>query len=313
MERSEKFLLINSYEDARILKALSSEIRINILNLLTTETLNVNQIAERLKLPQSTVATNIAILEKAGLIETEIVNGKKGNQKLCRTRYEEIMVQFITEKKPEEDNTIEVEMPIGLYTNFHVTPPCGLCSSESIIGYLDVPDSFLLPERAKAALLWFETGWVEYQFPNNSLYRKEPLQSLEVSMELSSEIPGTNKQWPSDITVWINNKEVGTWECPGDFGDKRGKYTPEWWKLEGSQYGLLKNWSVTESGSYIDGVKVSDVTLSDLDISKHHSIRVKVGVKEESSHPGGVNIFGRGFGNYDQGVVLRLYFKNSKG
>ena len=32
----------------------------------------------------------------------------------------------------------------------------------------------------------------------------------------------------------------------------------------------------------------------------------RIGVKPEARHPGGINIFGRGFGNYDQDIVLRL-------
>ena len=111
-----------------------------------------------------------------------------------------------------------------------------------------------------------------------------------------------------DITVWINKVEIGTWTCPGDFGDKRGKFTPAWWKLEGSQYGLLKHFSVTNEGSFIDGEKLSDIKLSDLKIAEHHSIRVQFGVKENAEHLGGMNIFGKGFGNYDQGIVLRAYY-----
>jgi predicted transcriptional regulator len=33
---------------------------------------------------------------------------------------------------------------------------------------------------------------------------------------------------------------------------------------------------------------------------------MRIAVKRESRHPGGINIFGRGFGNYDQDIVLRL-------
>ena len=73
------------------------------------------------------------------------------------------------------------------------------------------------------------------------------------------------------------------------------------------QYGLLKNWSLTDEGAFVDGVN-SSVTLSDINLTEHHSIKVKIGVKEDAEHMGGMNIFGRGFGNYDQGIILRLYF-----
>jgi predicted transcriptional regulator len=307
MEENPKLLGIDPHHDIETLKGLSSEIRISILNLLSSKSLNVNEIAASLGLPQSTVATNIAMLEEVGLIQTEMVKAKKGSQKMCRAFYKEILIQFVDEKKTD-DNVIEVEMPIGLFTSFEVSAPCGLCSPESIIGYLDVPDSFLNPDRMKAGLLWFEKGYVEYKFPNNSLYKDKAIKKLEIVAELSSETPGTDKNWLSDITLWLNTKEIGSWTSPGDFGDKRGKLTPEWWKLEGSQYGLLKRWSVTDDGSFMDGVRISDVTLEDLALSEHHSIRVRIGVKDDAEHLGGLNIFGKGFGNYNQAIILRLYF-----
>ncbi|HBG65645.1 MAG TPA: ArsR family transcriptional regulator [Treponema sp.] len=303
----ETTLVINPLEDMGKLKALASEPRIQMLSLLRERTLNINEIADELKLPQSTVATHISILENAGLLITESVRAKKGNQKLCRPSFREVLVQF-PEKQSTEKNFIDIEMPIGIFTDCHVTAPCGLCSQEHIIGLLDIPDSFLNPERMKAGLLWCGSGSFEYKFPNNTMYDQKRLSKLEVSMELSSETPGTNANWPSDITMWINKVEIGTWTSPGDFGDKRGKYTPLWWKLEGSQYGLLKHFSVTQDGSFVDGVQISGVKLSDLCIQEHHSIRVKVGIKENAEHVGGMNIFGKGFGNYDQGIILRSYF-----
>ena len=52
---------------------------------------------------------------------------------------------------------------------------------------------------------------------------------------------------------------------------------------------------------------VSRVTIADLKLSEHHSIKVKLGIKDDAQNVGGMNIFGRGFGNYDQDIVLRLY------
>jgi predicted transcriptional regulator len=132
------------------------------------------------------------------------------------------------------------------------------------------------------------------------------VQSLELAVELSSEVPGTSKDWPSDITVAINGHEIGTWTSPGDYGDKRGKFTPDWWKLAGSQYGDLKRWEVKDSGTFLDGAKISSCSLADLELNDHRSIRVRIGVKENARHPGGMNIFGRGFGNHDQDITLRL-------
>jgi len=308
MDSKPKILVLDPVEDRVAVLGLASELRLDILALLRSKALNVNEIAQALSTPQSTIALNVAILENAGLVQSEIVKAKKGNQKICRAVYEELVLRFVKEEEQMRDDLIEVEMPVGLFTSYEVAAPCGLCSTESIIGYLDVPDSFLDPERMKAGLLWFERGWIEYKFPNNALYKDMALRKLEVSVELSSEALLTDQNWQSDISLWINMVEVGTWTSPGDFGDKRGKYTPPWWKIEGSQYGLLKNWSVSEEGSFVDGVRISGVRLADLSLADHHSIRMKIGVKEEAHHVGGLNIFGRGFGNYDQAIIMRLYF-----
>ncbi len=308
MEAPSKILVVNASSDRQVLRGLASELRLRILEHLSRGPRNVNQLAQDLGLPQSTVATNVAVLEQCGLVRTEIAKARKGSQKICSAAYEEIAVRFAGARTEDKSDLIEVEMPIGLFTSFEASAPCGLCSAESIIGYLDMPASFLDPGRMKAGLLWFEKGWVEYKFPNNGLYKEKPVQRIELSAELSSETPGTNRNWLSDITVWINGVEIGSWTSPGDFGDRRGKLTPEWWKLEGSQYGLLKNWSVTPDGSFVDGVRISDVRIKDLALPEHHSIRVRIGVKAEAEHVGGMNLFGRGFGNYDQAIVLRLSF-----
>ncbi|MDR2740533.1 MAG: helix-turn-helix domain-containing protein [Treponema sp.] len=309
MERQKgQTLVIDSSRDGKVLKALGSEIRVRILELLQNQELNVTDVAKKLDLPQSTATTSILALEDAGLIDSHTANGVKGGQKVCTARYKEFLVTFNPPVLPANNNVIEVEMPVGLFTSYDVSVPCGLCSRDGILGFLDVPGAFFSPDRIKAALVWFEKGYLEYKFPNNALYSKKgAVTCLELSMEMSSEVPGTNEKWQSDISVWINEVEIGVWTSPGDFGDRRGKYTPPFWKLEGSQYGLLTTWEVTGEGTFVDRRKVSPVTLKNLHIPDHHSIKVRIGVKESARHVGGLNIFGKGFGDHDQDIVLRLY------
>jgi predicted transcriptional regulator len=309
MEKNKaQVLVVDSFRDAKVLRALGSDVRVRILELLGNQELNVTEIARKLSIPQSTATTSILTLEDAGLIDSHSANGVKGGQKVCTARYKEFLITFNPPNTAEKNSIIEVEMPVGLFTSYDVSAPCGLCSRDGIIGYLDVPGTFFSPDRIKAALVWFERGYVEYKFPNNTLYTNAKAQPrrIELVMEISSEVPGTNNKWPSDISVRINEIEIGIWTSPGDFGDRRGKYTPSFWKLEGSQYGLLTTWSVSSEGSFVDDKPVSKVTLEDLRIPDHHSIKVRIGVKENAEHVGGINIFGKGFGNYDQDIILRL-------
>jgi predicted transcriptional regulator len=66
---------------------------------------------------------------------------------------------------------------------------------------------------------------------------------------------------------------------------------------------------VSDEGTQVDGKQVSDVTLSQLMISEHSSIRLKIGIDDAATNTGGINIFGKGFGNYNQDIVMRLHLK----
>ncbi|MDH3664164.1 MAG: helix-turn-helix domain-containing protein [Alphaproteobacteria bacterium] len=303
-----RFLTIDPSDNLEAVRALSSPLRVQILNLLHIHgPMNVNRISEMLAIAQSTVATNIHVLEGAALVDTELVKASKGQQKICAARFDEIVIRLDRMSAAADDDVVEVAMPLGLYTACQVSAPCGLCSTKDVIGLLDVPDYFLDPSRMQASLVWFGRGYLEYKFPNNAKILDAGIEALEFSMELSSEVPGTNADWPSDISLWVNNVLIGSWTSPGDFGDKRGLYTPRWWKLEGSQYGRLVTWRITRDGSLVDSENLSDVTLEDLDLPSHHSIRLRIGIAEDAAHPGGVNVFGRGFGNHDQDIVMRLF------
>jgi predicted transcriptional regulator len=300
-------LSVTAGDNTEVLRALASPLRLQILQLLHDNgAMNVNDIRLALGLPQSTIATNIIVLEESGLITTKTIKGKRGQQKVCSARFSEILVRFANGPATTASDVVEVAMPPGLYTSCEVAAPCGLCSSSEVIGLLDVPDTFLDPRRMEAALVWFGRGFVEYKFPNNARLSQMALGRLELSLELASEAPGIAPDWPSDITLWINDVRIGTWTSPGDLGGRRGRYTPRWWKTESSQFGELKTWAIDGAGSYLDGIRTSNVTLSDLSLWDHRSIRVRIGIEEGAAHPGGVNIFGKGFGDHDQDIVMRL-------
>ncbi len=125
-------------------------------------------------------------------------------------------------------------------------------------------------------------------------------------MEICSEAPLSKLDWPSDITLWINEFEIGTWMSPGDFGGSRGFLTPAWWDIDASQFGLIKKWSVNSTGSYIDGNPVSDLTVEQLGIEGKNYFKVRIGVKADAANKGGLNLFGRKFGNYPQDIIVRI-------
>ncbi|QQO09113.1 ArsR/SmtB family transcription factor [Breznakiella homolactica] len=289
-----------------IARALDSDLRRKILGLLEKGDMNIKQLCDALDIPQSTCTMNVQILEKASLIETRQVPAEtKGSQKICSIRYEKIILPLVSKNEYEDSRAIETEMPIGLFNDYSVTAPCGLVSAAEVIGFYDSVVSFLNPARAGAELIWFSSGYLEYRFPKNFKAGAE-IEAIEFSAELCSEYPGHNDEWPSDITVWINGRDLGSWTAPGDMGGRRGLLTPKWWNTNDSQSGFLKTWTVDQRGSWMDGGQLSKVTVQDLAVHSYDSIVLRIGVKEDAKNRGGINIFGSKFGNFPQDIRLTV-------
>ena len=295
-----------------IAEALSSPMRVRMIALLSTRSMNVNELAEALELPVSTAALNVRQLEEAGLINAEIQPGIRGAMKLCSHRVDSVSMRLVPDMQ-DGLNALTLQLPIGSYSCAEgIRPECGLVSEHAWIGECNMPRAFYHPDRAQAQLLWFRSGYVEYRF---SLGEIDPAQVewLEFSMELSSNAPLYRDDWQSDIGVAVNGHALGAWVSPGDYGGRRGRLNPSWWSETASQFGLLKTWRVDENGSTLDGEPLSGVRLSDLHLADGNYISLRVGVDEHAGHVGGLNLFGERFGDYPQGIVMRVGYAQSGG
>jgi predicted transcriptional regulator len=297
---------LSASESVALFRALASSSRARIVELLAERDMNINELSAALRLAQPSVSKHVQILEEAGLVSSDYIPGPQGMQKRCRRVHDRLIVDM-SSPHPKEDCVAEIEVPIGMFTDVQAVPTCGLASRERFIGHLDNPVSFFLPERAQAQILWSSGGYVEYVF-TNSLPLQAKITAIDLALEISSEAPGYDNDYPSDVTVWINGHDIGTWISPGDPGGTRGRLNPDWWHDNLNQSGYLKVWQITEDGTSVDGVKVSSVKLSTLGVLPWAMIRMRIGIKPGASHEGGFTIFGRGFGNYEQDLVLRLHY-----
>ena len=295
------------FDSEEIFKALGSGTRLKILELLSRQELNINGLGQALGIAHPTVSKHVQILEQAGLVTSEYMSGEQGMQKRCRLHYDRLIISLEAMRVPDIHSE-EMEMPIGMYTSAHPVITCGLASRDKIIGFMDEPQAFLLPERSQAQVLWMAGGAVEYIFPNTVPALME-IYGVDLSMEICSECLDFNNDYPSDITLWINGVEIGTWTSPGDMGDRRGRLNPAWWNPHDSQYGFLKVWSLDADGASIDSTPLSDINIKDIAVAPRQPVTVRIGIKPDAVHPGGFNLFGRGFGNYEQDLILRLHYK----
>lgn len=289
--------------------ALSTRARVDILKLLNQKSLNIVEIAEALRLPVSSVANHVRVLEGAHLIQTELMPAVRGAMKVCTRTYHDVHMQLNTSflGNKGDEQVYEIDMPVGHYTDCEVSPTCGMADGNGLLIPEDEPASFYHPRHVNAQLIWFRRGYLEYRFPLE-IPANSRITALEFTMELCSEAPNYDNNWPSDITVWVNGMDIGTWTSPGDFGDRRGRLNPAWWGDHATQYGLRKIWRVDDERSVVDMHTVSDVTLAQLELASATGIRLRIGVREDANYKGGVNLFGRQFGDYDQDIQMRVHF-----
>lgn len=298
---------ITSLDDGlETFKALGSDTRIQILNiLLKNEQMSMNQLATELNISNGALTGHIKKLEECGLINISNESAGHGNQKMCSVTQDRIIVDI---KKPiDYKNVFETEIKVGQFSRHQVWPTCGIATSESVIGEFDDIRYFNHPDRFTANILWFTKGYVEYTIPN-LIPSNQRITQLSISAELSSEAPGIDNNWPSDISFYINDTKIGMWTSPGDFGDVHGMFTPQWWPQNWNQYGLLKLLVINDYGTYIDGLKISDVSTLSLHLDYNSDIRLRLAVENDSEHVGGITLYGKSFGNYDQDIRVAINY-----
>lgn len=289
-------------------KALSSPVRLQILNLLKIKALSIQEIAEMLDIPISSTAHHISCLEEAKLVVTESQPGLRGSMRVCICSMQSIHIDGAEPNLDPYKNNIIIHMPIGNYYSCDVEPTCGLANENGILDTYDSPKSFYSPLRTTAQLIWFHKGRIEYRFPNHCDHDIMP-KEISFSMEICSEAPGYMEDWPSDITISVNDKELGTYRSPGDFGSRPGLLTPPTWGSNRTQYGILKTFSFKENGGYIDGTLVNpQITINDLHLKDSPYISLGIEIKDDAEYIGGINIFGEKFGDYPQGIVMKIIY-----
>ena len=298
----------NLDEGLEVFKALGSELRINIIKLLQeNHEMNMNELATSLGITNGALTSHIKKLEESGIIQVMTERGGHGNQKICKVAVDKIVVDVESEETEEDQNIYNTEVKVGHYSDYNVYPTCGLATSKAIVGEVDDPRYFSHPDRINAGILWFTKGYIEYMIPN-LLPSATKIDQITVSLEISSQAPGINNDWPSDISIFLNDVKIGTWTSPGDYGDVQGIFTPDWWFPNWNQYGLLKMIVINKKGTFVDGLKISDVTINQFNLDYKSTVRFKFEIEEDAKNIGGITIFGSEFGNYNQDIKVRIAY-----
>lgn len=304
-------LYLSSLEEAQpVIKALSAPMRAEIMKILyQTPNVSMNYLAQALKLTNSAVTMHVGKLAKAGLVQIDTASGRRGTMKLISPCYDRLVIDMTAHASEDSRRFYQDEVKVGCFTSCAVTPTCGLATSEGLVGAFDDVNAFTFPEHFDAGILWFTNGYVEYGLPNR-LQAGQRLLELQISFEISSEYPGFNKDYPSDIHFFFNGILLGVWISPGDYGDRRGHVSPVWWPDTLNQYGLLKTLIINEAGTFMDGgQKLSDITVSSLHLNYNSPLAFRIEVPEDTANCGGCTLFGEPFGDYNQAIRVKAFYE----
>ncbi len=302
-------LHLSSLDEAeKVIKALSTPMRIEIMKMIyDTPDLSMNDLAHALKLTNSAISIHVSKLADAGLVQIQTTSGRHGTMKLISPCHDRLIIDMVPSRETEQ--YYQDDIKIGYFTACSVTPTCGLATPEKIIGSLDDIKAFTFPEHFDAGILWFTSGYLEYGLPNH-LLPGQKLKQLQISFEISSECPGFNEDYPSDIHFSLNNQPLGVWISPGDYGDRKGYISPSWWSATLNQYGLLKTLIINQEGTFMDGgQKLSEATIDSLQLNYNSLITFRIEVPRNTPNCGGCTLFGEQFGDYNQAIRVKAFYE----
>ena len=65
---------------------------------------------------------------------------------------------------------------------------------------------------------------------------------------------------------------------------------------------------INHNGVFIDNTRISNVTIDQFHLDYRDKIYFRMAVPDSSKHIGGLTVFGRGFGNYNQDIEFRVQY-----
>ncbi|MGV2805236.1 transcriptional regulator, partial [Clostridium perfringens] len=80
-----------------------------------------------------------------------------------------------------------------------------------------------------------------------------------------------------------------------------------------NQYGMLKLIRINKEGSFIDGCRISDVGLDQIQLDYKSELTFRIAVNEQSVNKRGLTIYGKHFGNYSQDLLARVLYDVKEG
>lgn len=287
-----------------LFKTLGSDVRIDIIKLLLkNKDMNLNELAARLNITNGALTSHIKKLEDCGIIKITNEATGHGNEKHCQVCLDKVLIDIAGAELPSD--IYEANVLVGQYSDYQVEPCCGLATQEGFLGELDNIRYFSHPDRMLTNLLWFQKGFVEYLLPN-FIPTAHVINEITIQVELAPIVTSCDASLASEVEFYLNQISIGKFTLAGDIGKDSGIYTPNWFDYSWKQHGVLKQISIKKDGTFIDGIKLSDVTIDSFELDYSSILKFKVAVASDSKYLSGITLYGKGFGNYNHDIRVQI-------
>lgn len=294
---------------AELCETLGNRTRLRILETLQRPPYqkSVPALVKELGIPKTTLLFHLHKLEAADVIYMFYKSAEHGSIRYISRKIKSVKVTVYYNERVETPATHTVLQTVGVGQFADFTGDSFNMATTAEHFQL-LTDRCFIPQRFDAQLVYTKKGRITYYFDNDAA-KNHTVTELSLSLEICSEAPYYDNNYKSDITFWINNREIATYTCDGDYGDRRGNLNPAWWSDVNTQYGKLLTLTVTDDAVMINGKRIhSKLRLKDLALGSGNKIVLTLGNKDTAEYPGGFNLFGQRFGDYEQDICMQLQF-----
>ena len=289
-----------------VLKALNNSARYNILCQLSQGPMNISELARAINISQPTVTTYINQLEKAGLVFCRLQKSSTGYNKICQTAYTGFSLSWQANPMEDLEAEYKIDMPVGHYSAIECTTQSFLATQAGIISSSEDFSRFFHPIRMQAELLAIGQGNVRYLFPYN-IPETHKILYLELSAEIS--IACDHPDAFTDITIAINNHHFTPHRLLPNRSEQNQKHRLKWYPKDMKTSGELFVWRVEAERSMLNSMPEGNITLADLNLQPMQPMEVSFEVQSSDEPVGGMIIFGKSFGQYDQDIRLTIVYE----
>ena len=289
-----------------VLKALNNRARYNILRHLSQGPMNISELARAINISQPTVTTYINQLEKAGLVFCRLQKSSTGYNKICQTAYTGFSLLWQANPMEAVEAEYIIEMPVGHYSAIDCTAPSFLATQADIIASSEDFSRFFHPIRMQAELLAIGQGNIHYLFPYN-ISDTQKILYLELSAEIN--IAFNHPDSFTEIAVAINNRRFALHRLLPGRTEQSQKHQLDWYPKDLTTTGQLYVWRVEAERSTLNAKPAGNIGLADLNLQPVQPIEVSFEVQSPDQSVGGMIIFGKSFGQYDQDIRLTIVYE----